>query len=741
MNKAKKLIYAWQTGRRYLCLLLLPGLCGLFAACGASSQAVPDFAENQIYSYSLEFRELPDPEEALYESGVLDGHEDCQVMERKRIYQDGRIYRYLVFIEEEDFYYDTCLQIFSEDTWAWEQIQIPTSGWLEDRSISVLSMVGATGEGVFLKIADYAAEENRSYLGFFDGTAGSCLMPWPEETEDAFVCQDQEGKIYFADSGTGTIHIFDSKGKRLRTAVLDGFLKEGVINPATGGMLWYGGARDSLRLWKDIDKSVSYESVSKVAPYETQIACDQAGVLYYGDAQALWVQEEQPRQILSFAQRGYLLEELCSLQVQEDGSLGGYVCMDGSLYRMRLIREEAGAASQQQEIVLDGGGDIFLEQIVTRFNLRYPQYHITFLESGEELRIQTEIAVGQGPDLFTLSSFSGAEYARNGYIRDLEGIVEDSSLFLEAAMECGRFNGVTYGIPYGCSIKFPVFSEEIAGNRQSWTVEEMMQVIGESDAGILFWYFSEPNAMAIVTEYGLYDNDNTDYIDWKKGESHLAEEPFIRLLEFAGEYGDTGEYGTEEALAMLRSGRIAGAEISLWKLGMLDYAENFFPGRTSYIGYPNCSGEGGVYVRSQCIYVNRATEHMEGITEFFRFLLSEEAQRLCAADGECYQLPVRLSTISYLAEQEQAKAEKPEEYGTGSLSWLEDGLDEGQLETLQELLDRARPYKFYAMEIEDILYEELKPYFQGTRSVEETVTILDNRVQLYLDERGMDLLY
>lgn len=268
-----------------------------------------------------------------------------------------------------------------------------------------------------------------------------------------------------------------------------------------------------------------------------------------------------------------------------------------------------------------------------------------------------------------------------------------------------------------------------------------MQVIGESDAEILFWYFSEPNAMAIVTEYGLYDNENADYIDWAKGESHLAEEPFIRLLEFAGEYADTGEYGTEEVLPMLQDGRIAGARISLWKLGMLDYAENFFPGGTSYIGYPDCSGGRGIYARTQCIYVNQATEQMEGITEFFRFLLSEEAQRLCVADGECYQLPVRLSTISYLIEQEQTKAEKPGEYGTGSISWLEDGLDEGQLETLQELLDQARPYKFYAMEIEDILYEELTPYFQGARSVEETVAILDNRVQLYLDERGTDLLY
>ena len=42
------------------------------------------------------------------------------------------------------------------------------------------------------------------------------------------------------------------------------------------------------------------------------------------------------------------------------------------------------------------------------------------------------------------------------------------------------------------------------------------------------------------------------------------------------------------------------------------------------------------------------------------------------------------------------------------------------------------------MELESILEEELEPYFSGDRSLEETVEILDNRVQVYLDERGTD---
>ena len=104
-------------------------------------------------------------------------------------------------------------------------------------------------------------------------------------------------------------------------------------------------------------------------------------------------------------------------------------------------------------------------------------------------------------------------------------------------------------------------------------------------------------------------------------------------------------------------------------------------------------------------------------------------------------MPVRLSTIYGLVEQEQKRAENAEEpliYADGFVSWQEDGLDQEQLETLEELLAQAQPYKFYAMELEDILYEELEPYFSGERSLEEAVALLDNRVQVYLNERGKD---
>ncbi len=735
--------HRFQAIKRKFCLLLILGVCGSSIACGGSPQVISD-PEEQQYQYSIQIREIPSPDQALYESDILEGHEDCQVLERNRVYQSGSIYRFLAIVNEDEnnFYYENVLQIFREETWRWEQIPLSGEGWIEERAISINALAGATKEGAFLRLTDYYAEGGeQGFLGYFDGSEGKLLMEWPKEAEEAFVCQDQKQNIYFVDDFGGTIYAYDKNGKQLRQSSLNAYLRGGICHPVTGAMLWYGNEDDQLRLWEDAGKPSSYELIKVVAPYESLITCGPDGVLYYADAQAVWVSGDTPRQVLNFSDSGYRPQELHSIQLREDGDILCHATLDGTLCLMTLHRLMEGETNEQQEILLYGYGDTFLQQIVTRFNRQNSQYHITIQDPTEDSRAFMEIASGKGPDLFFLSPLEAKEYAREGYIRDMEGIIDDPSLFLNAALENGRVDGVTYGIPYSCTLYSLVFSQKVAGDRQSWTVEEMMKAVRESEAKTLYWYFSQNNAYSIVLQCGLYDNENTAYIDWKAGESHLDEQPFMELLKFAKEYGDNGDYDSAEVLSKLQGGEIAGLELHLWKPGQLDYAETCFAGKASYVGYPTSTGKKGVYVRADCLYVNQATDKLEGIREFMRFMLTKEAQNLCMADGNSFIMPIRLNTIFDLVEQERKKAEEalePLYYDDGYIVWQEDGLSQEQLGILEELLEQAQPYRFYAMELESILEEELEPYLSGDRSLEETVEILDNRVQVYLDERGTD---
>ena len=44
-------------------------------------------------------------------------------------------------------------------------------------------------------------------------------------------------------------------------------------------------------------------------------------------------------------------------------------------------------------------------------------------------------------------------------------------------------------------------------------------------------------------------------------------------------------------------------------------------------------------------------------------------------------------------------------------------------------------YDYRASVISDIVYEETAPFFEGKKTAKEVARIIDNRVQLYLDEK------
>ena len=51
------------------------------------------------------------------------------------------------------------------------------------------------------------------------------------------------------------------------------------------------------------------------------------------------------------------------------------------------------------------------------------------------------------------------------------------------------------------------------------------------------------------------------------------------------------------------------------------------------------------------------------------------------------------------------------------------------------MLEEARHFPIRPVPVIDIICEEAEQYFNGSKSVEEVVSVIENRVNLYLNER------
>ena len=61
-------------------------------------------------------------------------------------------------------------------------------------------------------------------------------------------------------------------------------------------------------------------------------------------------------------------------------------------------------------------------------------------------------------------------------------------------------------------------------------------------------------------------------------------------------------------------------------------------------------------------------------------------------------------------------------------------LTEERIAEIKEALEDARYAPVRTQPILDIIYEEAGGYFSGTKEIDETIRVISNRVQLYLDE-------
>lgn len=703
-------------GMRILILFLLFLLTGCGAGNGAEdAEANTESNTPQTY-YRIQETAIPDPDTALAEELTGNGwvrELDMQLAEG-RLYRLAQTWGTVDGVEQTTGYY---LQILEEPYSAWENDPISSKLWddtleYEGWQYQPEKIAAVTEEEIYLVVQKIELTGGQlqqvPYLGSLrlcpkEGTAG-----------DAAIAEEGlEGTLI---------------------GVLPDEVKEENL---------YRSREDSFGIWTTDNAAAFAGELPNTDTYYL-VTEGENGSFYGTDTKGIWkaAADTEPMQICSFFENGYILDEVQAIRVLDEDRMELLVRLDGSRALLYMVKQE-GVQAEKEEIVLAlGDENPLLMDYVSKFNRRSETYRVTVRlheanETGQEFidKLQMELAAGRGPDLLMNGQIDAADMARNGYLQELTDIFDDGDGFWAAAMECGKIDGVTYGIPYAGQLFFSTYSQKLTGGRESWTIREFMQAVKASDAEILQYGLSGAD---IVFYYGLLDNENAELIDWANGESHLTEDLFLEILAFAYRYADRGQIPQEEVGEALREGRIAAVGSVCLELSELNYREACFEGEPANIGFPRSEGN-GIYVTPNMLFVNAGSKGKDGAYEFLRFLVSEEGQRRYVernrSGGGVSLMPIRLDILDEMTAQEMRKAGETTARSATGVLFVKDGFTQEQKERFDRLLEKAEPGNWHAAEIMSIVYEELEPYFAGQRTAAEAAANLDNRVQLYLDER------
>lgn len=411
--------------------------------------------------------------------------------------------------------------------------------------------------------------------------------------------------------------------------------------------------------------------------------------------------------------------------------------------------------SKKKILILGGTASSILpmhHQAVANFNKTSPDIRIeikTYGSNGNDGidELNMDIVNGRGPDIMILPRwFSMDLYARKGVLTDLYPYIEnDEELgkndLQENVLGAYEIDNKLYGIPINYWITTMVAAKSATGDIKHWNLNEMIAFAERymPDSTV----FSAANKSHILDLCLMANGDSL--IKWSEEGWGFNSELFIRMLKFANHFVPDDIYIYDESLIK----QIQDTEKIqiLCHKNITGFAEQqlyvkAFKESVSYPGYPAEIGNGNLIDSNFVMAINSACEDKEGAWLFINSLLSEESQWLFA---NVLGFPIRKSVLEQKIESEMKISYKIDENGIKNeekkyiLPFGGDKIDiyaasEEDIQAVLDIINSADKIRVWNSLINDIINEEAGAFFNGNKTLEEVVNIVESRVQIYINE-------
>lgn len=397
------------------------------------------------------------------------------------------------------------------------------------------------------------------------------------------------------------------------------------------------------------------------------------------------------------------------------------------------VRERTEESIQVADISYNNSAT-FVKAVTADFTRRNPLYSFVCEkpQEGQEDdyrdRIMAELAAGKGPDILYLSREDLNSLPQETFL-DLRELIPSETLqqLLPGAVELGTFQDTLLGIPVEVQPE-TLFTYGDIWEGDSWSLTELMKIAEEKDGLRAVLPSTSEGQMHLLL---LTDLEHSPFIDWERGESHFDSAEFCRILEYFKSHGleetlildkDYEALRNEECLAVIgRSASFTFYESIHKKLG-----ENI-----KAIGYPVEGGNGSFLRTNGVLAVNaKSTADREAVAAFLEYVLSKKGQKFCIY-GSVRRNEMDENDVIY---KEDGSIWLKE--ASGSLREMvtkEDGST--YIQDYNRFVETCVAYPLQNKKLVNIIDEELEAYFGGNYSADKAAELIDNRVQLYLDER------
>lgn len=351
--------------------------------------------------------------------------------------------------------------------------------------------------------------------------------------------------------------------------------------------------------------------------------------------------------------------------------------------------------------------------------------------------LMMDIIAGEGPDII-LNGFENDQFNNKEYFIDLSEYIDgenglNKDLYFSNIFDLAKDeNGEIYQIPVTFSIAGIMAKQKDVGDHKGFTFDSYNKFVDEVTNGKSPLPFTQEDFVIEAVAYGYVDYINDGKVDFNNDE-------FKKLAGFAKNtvFNEEDEAGMSYILGMTSETEPSFVIVSSGE----QYASNA-GSKDSYsiYGIPSSEEHGPcAYINtSAAISANISDEKKDAAWDFVKTMLSEDVQKT-----EKYDNPLSKSAFKELAQDGVNMYNEIYDY------YLKLGITEAEISmygfikledsVADDYYNAANNIdSIYRMDtsIAPILEEELPSYFAGQKSIDDIISVVNNRSQTVIDERA-----
>ena len=366
-------------------------------------------------------------------------------------------------------------------------------------------------------------------------------------------------------------------------------------------------------------------------------------------------------------------------------------------------------------------------------------------------KLNNDILTGNIPDIMVFDGYTSqmSNFIAKGILADIGKMIEEDETmnmddYMTNVFDAYSVDGKLYSVIPSFSVQTVVGKSAQVGDTPGWTLDDLKALMAANPDATAFG--DTMTRSEILYQLMLFSGSS--FVDPATGKCHFDSEEFLETLEFAAQFPEVFDWeNVEDDYWMTSESQYRDGRTLLMSTGIYEFrdynriSEGYFGEDVTPIGFPTREGNGSVIIGSTQYGISARSNNKEGAWDFLKYFLSEEYQ---TGNRMSYTLPVLKSAFEEKLKEAQ---ERPYwEWEDGTKEYYDDTWWIGDQEIIiepmteaeaQELYDFIcsvnKPYS-YDEDLMLIIEEEVAPYFEGQKSVQEVATIIQSRAQVYVNE-------